>query len=189
MRFTTLLLAVTSALLVSAQSESSSSSSTIVVTATSTTVAPGAVTCDAQAVLDACKATEQAQINGCAPNDYSCLCQQYGNLLTCYNNCPADPGLFGVQQEQTQNCNAAKAYGTTTLMVATYTPTSTTSTAAETGTGSAATGFVSGGSSSSTSSGAASGASHTQNAAASNFKAEAAGGVLAVIAAAFGLFL
>src|ERR1700728_4526732 len=53
-------------------------------------------------VLDACIATEQAQINGCSPSDYSCLCQQYGNLLTCYNNCPNDPGLFGIQQEKTQ---------------------------------------------------------------------------------------
>ena len=33
-------------------------------------------------VLDACIGTEQAQINSCQSNDYSCLCNSYGNLIT-----------------------------------------------------------------------------------------------------------
>jgi hypothetical protein len=33
-------------------------------------------------VLDACIGTEQAQINTCQSNDYSCLCNSYGNLIT-----------------------------------------------------------------------------------------------------------
>jgi hypothetical protein len=135
-------------------------------------------------VLDACIATEQAQINGCSPNDYSCLCQQYGNLLTCYNNCPNDPGLFGVQQEKTQNCGAAQAYGTTTLMVAKSTSSGNSvasSTAVES---TAASGFAGG---SSTATGTA--ASGTSTGAASALRVETAGGLLAVVAAGFGIFM
>jgi hypothetical protein len=135
----------------------------------------------AYSVLDACIATEQAQINGCANNDYSCLCQQYGNLLTCYNNCPNDPNVYSVQQQKTQQCSAAQAYGTTTLMVAKSTATSAatslvdssavaSATSTETATGSAA---------SSTSSKAAAGA----------LRVETAGSLLAVVAAGFGVFM
>jgi hypothetical protein len=137
-------------------------------------------------VLDACIATEQAQINGCSPSDYSCLCQQYGNLLTCYNNCPNDPGLFGVQQEKTQQCEAAQAYGTTTLMVAKSTSSGNSvasSTAVES---SAASGFASG-SGGSTATGAA--ASSTSSGAAGALRVETAGGLLAVVAAGFGIFM
>lgn len=135
-------------------------------------------------VLDACIATEQAQINGCSLNDYSCLCQQYGNLLTCYNNCPNDPGLFGVQQQKTQQCEAAQAYGTTTVMVAKSTSSSNSvasSTAVE------SSGFA-GASGSSTATGtAASGTSSTG--AAGALRVETAGGLLAVVAAGFGIFM
>ncbi|KAI1629801.1 hypothetical protein EDD37DRAFT_67765 [Exophiala viscosa] len=65
--------------------------------------------------MPAC-ATEQAQVNSCAQTDYSCLCTQYGNLLTCYNNCPNDPGATTVQQDREQYCNAAAVDGSTTTM-------------------------------------------------------------------------
>lgn len=65
-------------------------------------------------ILEACKATIQGQINSCQSNDYSCLCENYGNMLTCYNNCPNDIGVTTVQQQRDQNCNAASVYGTTT---------------------------------------------------------------------------
>ncbi|KIW52794.1 hypothetical protein PV05_08414 [Exophiala xenobiotica] len=104
MQLTSLLLA-SFASLVAAQTATSSAS-------TSTTSS----SCAAQNILDACKATIQGQVNSCSQTDYSCLCTQYGNLLTCYNNCPNDAGVFTVQQQREQNCNAASVYGTTTTL-------------------------------------------------------------------------
>ncbi|ETN46333.1 uncharacterized protein HMPREF1541_00517 [Cyphellophora europaea CBS 101466] len=83
-------------------------------TGSSSTPTGSSSSCDAQNILDACKATIQGQINTCKANDYSCLCENYGNLLTCYNNCPNDIGVGTVQQQRDQNCNAASVYGTTT---------------------------------------------------------------------------
>jgi hypothetical protein len=139
-------------------------------------------------VLDACIATEQAQINGCSFNDYSCLCQQYGNLLTCYNNCPNDPGVFTVQQQKTQQCEAAHAYGTTTLMVAKSTSGSANGAASSTAVASSVeTGFASG-TGSTTATGTAAGTTSSAGAAGA-LRVETAGGLLAVVAAGFGIFM
>jgi hypothetical protein len=135
-------------------------------------------------VLDACIATEQAQINGCSFTDYSCLCQQYGNLLTCYNNCPNDPGVFTVQQQKTQQCEAAQAYGTTTLMVAKSTSSSNSAASSTAVESSVASGFAGSGTATGT---AASSTSST--AAAGALRVETAGGLLAVVAAGFGIFM
>ncbi|EED23963.1 GPI anchored serine-threonine rich protein [Talaromyces stipitatus ATCC 10500] len=71
--------------------------------------------CAAQNILDACLATEQAQLQACGVNDWSCLCEQSNNVLTCYNNCPGDDGHFGAQQRMTSYCNAAKAYSPSSI--------------------------------------------------------------------------
>ncbi|KAF4950703.1 hypothetical protein F66182_18488, partial [Fusarium sp. NRRL 66182] len=39
-------------------------------------------TCAAQNILDACLATENAQLSSCAANDWDCLCEQSNNVLT-----------------------------------------------------------------------------------------------------------
>lgn len=66
--------------------------------------------------LDACIASIQGQINSCAQTDYSCLCTQYVNMLTCYANCPNDSDVATVQQQREQYCSAASVYGTTTTL-------------------------------------------------------------------------
>ena len=58
-------------------------------------------------IVDACKTSIQGQIDDCKDNDWICLCAQYTNLLTCYNNCPNSPDRSPVQNEVTQYCNAA----------------------------------------------------------------------------------
>jgi hypothetical protein len=90
----------------------------------------------APSILDACLLTIQGQVNSCLSTDYGCLCNQYQNLLTCYNNCPADPGVSTVQQQHEQYCAAASAYpsststpvvtGSTTSVVPLTDPTATT---------------------------------------------------------------
>jgi hypothetical protein len=79
------------------------------VTAQSTTAAAGGDKsgCAAQNIVDACKATIQTEIDKCEGNDWMCLCDNYTNLLTCYNNCPDSEEKAPVQNQVTQFCNAA----------------------------------------------------------------------------------
>jgi len=173
----TIFLLAAGAVLAAAQSTSS------ITLASSTTSSASTATsiCADQPVLNQCILTEQARINSCAANDYSCLCQTYGNLLTCYNNCPNDPGLYSVQQEKTQQCDAAQSYGTTTVITAKSTSSSSSMTSMF-----ATSGFASATPSDSAS---ASAASATSTGGAVALTVEGASGLLAVVAAAFGLFL
>ncbi|EMF08340.1 uncharacterized protein SEPMUDRAFT_53918 [Sphaerulina musiva SO2202] len=61
-------------------------------------------------IIQSCLGTTQAQYNACTPNDWSCLCEQANNVLTCYNNCPSAPQRFGFEQTKVAQCNAASAY-------------------------------------------------------------------------------
>lgn len=131
---------------------------------------------DANSILDACMGTIQGQVNACASNDYGCLCTQYGNLLTCYDNCPMDIGATTVKQQRDQNCNAASVYGTTSTTYGTASATSAASSATSTSDSEAAvqTGFASG-----TSSGGSAAAVETGSSGAESVKA--AGSLLALI--------
>ncbi|RMZ88406.1 hypothetical protein DV736_g4359, partial [Chaetothyriales sp. CBS 134916] len=161
--------------------------------ATTTTSAASSTTsssCTAQDILDACIGTIQGQINSCATTDYSCLCTNYINLLVCYTNCPSDPGVGTVQQQREQNCNAASVYGSTTILKAstegssTATATTGEATTSDSSDTAVQTGFASGSGSATASS--ASATSSSKNGAAT---VEIAGGLLAVVAAGFGLLL
>ncbi|OJD19963.1 hypothetical protein AJ78_00157 [Emergomyces pasteurianus Ep9510] len=67
--------------------------------------------CAAQNILDACVKSTTSILNSCPVQDWECLCTQYTNVLTCYNNCPGDPGRFAVDSSKVANCNAAKHFG------------------------------------------------------------------------------
>jgi len=137
-----------------------------------------------RSILDSCKGTIQAQLNSCSTNDYSCLCSNYINMLSCYANCPDDIGVQTVQQQRQQNCEAASVYGSTTIL-GTATSSSGASSATSTSSESAAqTGFAS---ETSTTSGSSSAASETSSSGAQNVKA--AGGLLALVFAGAAAFL
>ena len=70
-------------------------------------------------IINTCLGSTKAQLAACAATDWDCLCTQQTNVLTCYNNCPADPNAFGAQQTETSYCNAAKAYGSSSSSVST----------------------------------------------------------------------
>ncbi|KAF2690763.1 hypothetical protein K458DRAFT_412108 [Lentithecium fluviatile CBS 122367] len=118
-----------------------------VVAQTTTHAAPSASatssSCDAQNILDTCKGTQQTQIDKCEGNDWMCLCDNYTNLLTCYNNCPNDPVKSSVQNQVTQFCAAAAPLSSSSLSVAATaskaSSTSTSATATGSGTASDAT--------------------------------------------------
>jgi len=78
--------------------------------------------CDAQNIVDACVAGIQPQIAACGGNDWICLCQQYTNLLTCYNNCPGSPQGNTVQQQVTSYCGAAAPLISSSLAAAATMP-------------------------------------------------------------------
>lgn len=63
--------------------------------------------CQAQNIVDACRSGIQAQVDKCGANDWVCLCDNYTNLLTCYNNCPDSNERPPVQNQVIQFCNAA----------------------------------------------------------------------------------
>ncbi|OCL12386.1 hypothetical protein AOQ84DRAFT_156349 [Glonium stellatum] len=99
MRFAATLAVLASVGFTAAQSSAASVASAAQPTSTST--------CLAQNIVDACVASIQPQISACSGTDWICLCQQYQNLLTCYNNCPNDPEKSTVQSQVTSYCTAA----------------------------------------------------------------------------------
>jgi len=138
---------------------------------------PSSSGCQAQNIVDACRKTIQGQIDSCKDNDWICLCEQYTNLLTCYNNCPESNERPPVQNQVTSFCNAAAPLkSSSSAEAATKTPSSSGSqstlatSGSPTSTGSSATGFGNVESSSPTSTGAA----------IANF-APGVGGVMAVV--------
>jgi len=102
MHFATALAVLASAGFAAAQSTAAS-----VATVATAAQPTSSSTCQAQNIVDACIADTQPQINACAGNDWICLCQQYQNLLTCYNNCPDLPERATVQNQVTSFCTAA----------------------------------------------------------------------------------
>jgi hypothetical protein len=57
----------------------------------SAAAAPGSSVCAAQNILETCLATTQGYLSQCSASDYSCLCDKYTAIMTCFNNCPNDP--------------------------------------------------------------------------------------------------
>jgi len=121
-------------------------------TATSSAIPAATGKCDAQNIVDACVAGIKPQIQACGGNDWMCLCTQYTNLLTCYNNCPGIPEQAPVQNQVTSFCTAAAPlfssssaaaatmpHHSTTLETAAATGSSTKAAGSATGTAAAAT--------------------------------------------------
>lgn len=84
-------------------------SASVAVAQTTSAAAPQPTSseCEAQNIVDACREGIQKQIDGCEGNDFICLCDNYTNLLTCYNNCPNSNERPPVQNQVTQFCLAA----------------------------------------------------------------------------------
>jgi len=73
--------------------------------------------CAAQDVLDQCLVTGKGYLDACAASDYACLCQKSNDILTCYLQCPNDPGQSSAQNTKDTNCNNASIYGQTTSAI------------------------------------------------------------------------
>jgi len=77
-------------------------------TTTASAAAPSSDIC-AMDIVKNCVSRYQTRIDKCneKSNDWLCLCDEYTNLLTCYNNCPSSQDKPPVQNQVTQYCNAA----------------------------------------------------------------------------------
>ncbi|KAH0613255.1 uncharacterized protein H6S33_009635 [Morchella sextelata] len=106
--------------------------------------------CDAANIVEACINLISPRITACTKNgnDYECLCLQYTDLATCYNNCPSDPTASSIKNTIISYCGAYSATASTSS-VATATGSST-GTSIGTSAGSGATATTTGGGSSGT---------------------------------------
>ncbi|RAH44326.1 GPI anchored serine-threonine rich protein [Aspergillus brunneoviolaceus CBS 621.78] len=130
---------LTSASLVAASPNAAAAAAAAAAPAATTAASAGDTAQCAKSILDACLKQLQPQMDACAQNDWDCLCTQSQNVLTCYNDCPSDPGRYTVTQQQVPYCNAAQAnsllYSTSTRVTKTSSATKTsapTTTAAKT---------------------------------------------------------
>ncbi|KAJ4292392.1 hypothetical protein N0V90_009054 [Kalmusia sp. IMI 367209] len=69
-------------------------------------------------IVDACVTQYDKQIKTCEGNDWICLCDNYTNKLTCYNNCMGSDERPPVQNQVTQFCNAAAPLKSSSLAAA-----------------------------------------------------------------------
>ncbi|KAB8269918.1 hypothetical protein BDV30DRAFT_241927 [Aspergillus minisclerotigenes] len=115
-------------------------------TATAGTTTSTGSKCAAQNIVDDCKERMMGQLEACGANEWKCLCEQQGNVVTCYNNCPGSAESGPEKQKQQVYCNAAKALPSSSTTVASSTASATeakktsssTATSTSTSTGAAA---------------------------------------------------
>lgn len=79
-----------------------------------TTSSSGSTACAALNILEACLQTTQGYLSLCATNDWSCYCDKYTAIMTCFDNCPNDSRASGFSNQKIQYCVAASQYASTT---------------------------------------------------------------------------
>ncbi|KAI0007922.1 hypothetical protein F4779DRAFT_619131 [Xylariaceae sp. FL0662B] len=94
-------------------------------TTSTTTAADASSSCAAQNILDTCLASTTSYIALCNSGDYSCLCDKYIAIMTCFNNCPNDTRKPTYEQTKDLYCLDASIYGSTTTGTATTTSSAT----------------------------------------------------------------
>ncbi|KAI0394118.1 hypothetical protein F5Y17DRAFT_458289 [Xylariaceae sp. FL0594] len=83
-------------------------------TTTTAAVVATSTACAAQSILDACIETTTAYLSLCASNDYSCLCDKYTAIMTCFANCPSDSRQYEYESQRQLYCANASAFPSTT---------------------------------------------------------------------------
>jgi hypothetical protein len=68
---------------------------------------PSTATNTHPSIVDACRTGIETEIDKCIANDWICLCQNYQNLVTCYNNCPDSTERAPVENQVSSYCAAA----------------------------------------------------------------------------------
>ncbi|ETS74655.1 hypothetical protein PFICI_13139 [Pestalotiopsis fici W106-1] len=159
--------------------------------ATTSAVSSTGPTCDAQPILEQCLVTTTGYLNLCMTTDYSCLCDKYTSIMTCFNNCPNDSREGQYSQLKQLNCNNASIYSSLSAATATTSAKGSSATAATATTtdSSKATGTSDSSSSEETSTKSASASGSTQTNAAGLDKVGSSSGLLVAVAGAVAALL
>ncbi|KAK3935903.1 hypothetical protein QBC46DRAFT_396434 [Diplogelasinospora grovesii] len=149
--------------------------------ASSAVMAQSSSACAADYIVETCLGTQKGRLASCGTNDYVCECAAYGDILTCFNNCPNDPRIQTYQGQQQIFCGYASQFpSSTTTPVAAATGSAITKVASASATATGASdGATATGSRTATGSAASASATKTNNAADLSMKA---GSVLAAVA-------
>ncbi|PBP18625.1 hypothetical protein BUE80_DR010604 [Diplocarpon rosae] len=147
--------------------------------------------CGAQPVLEQCLGSTELIAAACAATDYNCLCQKWTDVVVCFNVCPDDTRLAGLQNTKDSYCayattSAARVVSSGPASTATAAPTTASATGTQTMTSTGSTLSVASGSRSATASAAAGTATGESGA---GRVALGAGGVLMGVAGFAGVFL
>ncbi|KAK4126684.1 hypothetical protein N657DRAFT_566934 [Parathielavia appendiculata] len=134
--------------------------------------------CAANYIVEACLSSENAKLNSCGREEWECLCQQWKNIITCYNNCPNDPRQHESAGQRDIFCGYASQYSSSTTKASQLATASTTA-AAESTQDTEQNSATRTGSQSGTATSTGSNAANTNSAA---YLALNAGGVLAAVA-------
>ncbi|KAI1116326.1 hypothetical protein F5Y14DRAFT_407636 [Nemania sp. NC0429] len=70
--------------------------------------------CAALSILDACLDTTQGYVSQCGLQDFSCLCDKYTAIMTCFGNCPDDDRQYSFDSSRQLYCANAIAFATKT---------------------------------------------------------------------------
>ncbi|KAF2967657.1 hypothetical protein GQX73_g5954 [Xylaria multiplex] len=84
------------------------------VSADTTTASTTTTACAAQTILDACLDTTEGYLTLCGSQDYSCLCDKYTAIMTCFANCPNDDRQYALDSQRQLYCANASAFSTKT---------------------------------------------------------------------------
>ncbi|KAI0540512.1 hypothetical protein GGR58DRAFT_133218 [Xylaria digitata] len=84
------------------------------VSADTTTASTTTTACAAQTILDACLDTTESYLSLCGSQDYSCLCDKYTAIMTCFANCPNDDRQYALDSQRQLYCANASAFSTKT---------------------------------------------------------------------------
>lgn len=109
--------------------------------------------CAASSILDACLETTEGYLSLCGSQDFSCLCEKYTTIMTCFANCPNDDRQYSIDGQRQLYCTNASAFATTTTTATSATKTSAANPSQTDSSGAATTTF--GGSADETTSGSA----------------------------------
>ncbi|ORY65085.1 uncharacterized protein BCR38DRAFT_408829 [Pseudomassariella vexata] len=158
------------------------------VSAQTTSSSGGSTACAALPILEACLSTTEGYVSQCTSTDYTCLCDKYTAIMTCFNNCPGDSRSSSYSNQKELYCMNASLYSSMTATAA-ATNSGSTVAAATTPLGTKSTGSTDGAQETdptSSSTNSAAGATHTNGAAelissASGLLAAVAGVLLAVL--------
>ncbi|GAW19753.1 hypothetical protein ANO14919_092420 [Xylariales sp. No.14919] len=77
-------------------------------------VSADSTACAAETILDACLDTTEGYLSLCGSQDYSCLCDKYTAIMTCFANCPNDDRQYALDSQRQLYCANASAFSTKT---------------------------------------------------------------------------